>query len=74
LSTKSNYTILFSINQGDFQKVAEYRKLRLQQKAKNRDNPISPATVNREEKKGQAKNPYPDIQLQGKDERWPGIN
>jgi hypothetical protein len=28
--------------------IAEYRKLRLQQKAKNHDNPVSPATVNRE--------------------------
>ncbi len=28
--------------------IAEYRKLRLQQKAKNHDNPVSSATVNRE--------------------------
>lgn len=28
--------------------IAEYRKLRLQQRAKNRENPVSPATVNRE--------------------------
>jgi hypothetical protein len=28
--------------------IAEYRKLRLQQKAKSHDNPVSPATVNRE--------------------------
>jgi hypothetical protein len=28
--------------------IAEYRKLRLQQKAKNHDNLVSPATVNRE--------------------------
>jgi integrase len=38
----------FYVTEIESSHIAEYRKLRLEQKAKNHDNPVSPATVNRE--------------------------